>query len=58
MHERIFVSGEADISDFACLFSSRYRFERTVLSEEAIRIIQADVLVILDQVDVVCLEAL
>ena len=43
---------------FPALFGSHHAFERTIFCEEAIRIVQPDILVILDQIDVVCLEAL
>src|SRR5689334_472727 len=58
MHERVFMPGESDVPDLARLLCRGKCFERSAGSKEAIRIVEPDVLVILNEIDMIRLEAL
>jgi len=55
---RIFVTGESDVADLSCLLCIHYSFMRASLGEVSVRIFEPDVLVVLNQIDVVGLQAL
>jgi len=54
---RVFMAGKPDVADFARLFGCRQRLECAAFREEAVRVLHADVLVILHKVHVIRLEA-
>ena len=56
MDARILVAGEADEADLAGLRASSERLHRAALGEDAVRVVEADDLVELHQIDVVGLE--
>ena len=56
MHHWILVPRESDVANLARLLRLHQCFERSVLREESIRVFQADVLVVLHQVDVIRLK--
>src|ERR1022692_2782982 len=57
VHRRILGAGEADVSNLPRLFRIRQGIERSAGSEEAVRILHPDVLVILNQVKVIRLQS-
>src|SRR6516162_6226992 len=58
VNQRIFMSSEADVPDFARFLCFQHRFLRSALGEYPVRIFHSDNLVMLHQIDVIGLEAL
>ena len=56
MDVRVLVAGEADVAHLAGLLGLDHRLHGAALGEDAVRILEADDLVELQQVDVVGLE--
>ena len=57
VHARILVTGEADVAHLAGLLRCDEGFERAALFENPIRVVEAQDLVELDEVDVVRLQS-
>ena len=55
---RIFVSGKPDIANLAGFLCFQHGFLRAILGKDAVRIVKANNLVVLDQVKMVGLQAL
>jgi hypothetical protein len=58
MDMRILVARESDVPHLACLLCFQHCFLRAILGKDAVWIVKADDLVVLDQVKMVCLQAL
>ena len=58
MYARIFVAGESDVTKLARVAGFNQRSVRAVLVKNAVRIVEADDLVVLDQIDVVDVQTL
>jgi hypothetical protein len=52
------MAGEPDVADLALLLCSQYGFVRSAFCEVAVRVFEPDILMQLDQIDVVGLQAL
>src|SRR6266478_2498040 len=58
MYEWILMAGEAYVANLPGLLCLHQRLKRAVRSKEPVGIFQANVFVILDEIDMVCLQAL
>jgi hypothetical protein len=58
MDQRILVPGKTDVANLAGFLRLQQSLDWPLDGKETVGIFEADIFVILDQIDVVCLEAL